>query len=66
MQLSFVMKFNYSTGSAAASYYITLVAKDPDECKDQTFQTSVDEGRFGKFDVASYTARPLGNLVVRC
>ncbi|CAA7027896.1 unnamed protein product [Microthlaspi erraticum] len=60
MQLSFVKKFNYDAGSAASCYYITLVAKDPDECKDQNFQTSVDEDRFGKFDLASYIARPLG------
>ncbi|CAH8391320.1 unnamed protein product [Eruca vesicaria subsp. sativa] len=60
LQLSSVRKYNESMGSAASSYYITLVAIDPATQLLQTFQTRVDELRYGEFVLDCSIARPLG------
>ena len=49
-------------GSAASSYYITLVAIDPATQLLQTFQTRVNELRYGELVLECCTARPLGNF----
>ena len=49
-------------GSAASSYYITLVAIDPATQLLQTFQTRVNELRYGELVLDCCIARPLGNF----
>ncbi|KAJ0257816.1 hypothetical protein HA466_0086190 [Hirschfeldia incana] len=60
LQLSSVKKYNRSMGSAASSYYITLVAIDPATQLLQTFQARVGELRFGELVLDCSIARPLG------
>ncbi|KAH0878531.1 hypothetical protein HID58_065925 [Brassica napus] len=60
LQLSSVKKYNQSMGSAASSYYITLVAIDPATQLLQTFQTRVNELRYGELVLDCCIARPLG------
>lgn len=54
--------------ACASSYYITLVAKDPDSGVHKTFQTHVDEECCGEFELTSYIARPQGkcDLWLQC
>ncbi|KAF2546430.1 hypothetical protein F2Q70_00020686 [Brassica cretica] len=61
LQLSSVKKYNQSMGSAASSYYITLVAIDPVNQLLQTFQTRVNELRYGELVLDCCIARPLGD-----
>ncbi|CAN7043614.1 unnamed protein product [Brassica oleracea var. botrytis] len=60
LELSSVKKYNQSMGSAASSYYITLVAIDPATQLLQTFQTRVNELRYGELVLDCCIARPLG------
>ncbi|CAL9222286.1 unnamed protein product [Arabidopsis halleri] len=60
-QLSRVKKYVFSTGAAAASYYITLDAIDPAGSSSlQTFQTKVTEDSFGEFILTCNSARIRG------
>lgn len=48
-------------GCPASSYYITLLATNPDtHPQKQTFQVRVDEERFGKLDLICPIARTRG------
>lgn len=60
LQLSSVKKYNKSMASVNSSYYITLVAIHPATQLLQTFQTRVNELRYGKLVLECCTARPLG------
>ncbi|CAG7864676.1 unnamed protein product [Brassica rapa] len=60
LQLSSVKKYNKSMASVNSSYYITLVAIDPATQLLQTFQTRVNELRYGELVLECCTARPLG------
>ncbi|KAF3516425.1 hypothetical protein DY000_02059049 [Brassica cretica] len=60
LQPSSVKKYNKSMGSVNSSYYITLVAIDPATQLLQTFQTRVNELRYGELVLECCTARPLG------
>ncbi|CAN6976018.1 hypothetical protein IGI04_036936 [Brassica rapa subsp. trilocularis] len=60
LQLSSVKKYNQSMGSATSCYYITLVAIDPATQLPQTFQTRVNELRYGELVLDCCIARPLG------
>ncbi|KAF8103877.1 hypothetical protein N665_0183s0053 [Sinapis alba] len=66
LQLSSVKKYNQSMGSAASSYYITLVAIDPATQLLQTFQTRVNELRYGELVLDCCIARPLGEATHIC
>lgn len=50
-------------GSATSCYYITLVAIDPATQLPQTFQTRVNELRYGELVLDCCIARPLGNFI---
>ncbi|KAF8102018.1 hypothetical protein N665_0201s0309 [Sinapis alba] len=61
LQLSSVKKYNKPSCSHIDTYYITLVAEDPDISGSlQTFQTKVTEQRCRKFDLKCSITRPLG------
>ncbi|CDY16144.1 BnaA09g28780D [Brassica napus] len=60
LQLSSVKKYNKSMASVNSSYYITLVAIHPATQLLQTFQTRVNELRYGELVLECCTARPLG------
>ncbi|CAL9224944.1 unnamed protein product, partial [Arabidopsis halleri] len=61
---SFVKNYNKSMGSAACSYFTTLIANDPTTSEDLTFQTSLGEKSFGKFELTSCVSRPQGTKEV--
>ncbi|KAL0656596.1 hypothetical protein Bca4012_077180 [Brassica carinata] len=57
-QLSSLIKFNVTTGTAVCSYYLTLFAHDPDvSSSDKTFQVRIDEKSFGRLDFTCSVAR---------
>ncbi|KAJ0247826.1 hypothetical protein HA466_0162320 [Hirschfeldia incana] len=60
LQLSRVKKYNKTSCTPINSYYITLVAEDPDCGSLQTFQTKVREISSCKFDLKCTVARLLG------
>lgn len=64
-QLSRLKKYIFSTGAAAATYYITLDAMDPavGGSSLQTFQTQVSEECFGKFILTCDIARIRGKYI---
>ncbi|VVA97845.1 unnamed protein product [Arabis nemorensis] len=62
-KLNRVKRYNQSTGPAASSYFITLVAHDPAAAasRRQTFQTRVNEQCYGKLNLTCSIARPRGD-----
>lgn len=55
-ELSALMKFNM-TQNFVSSYYITLVAYDPDSLSHKDFQVRVDEKKFHSLDVVVSIAK---------
>uniref|UniRef100_A0A1J3HGC5 UPF0725 protein n=2 Tax=Noccaea caerulescens TaxID=107243 RepID=A0A1J3HGC5_NOCCA len=62
LELISVKKYNKSTWSAACLYYITLEAMDPATNSPLTFQTKVQELKYGQMDLTCGIARPLGDI----
>ncbi|CAA7017524.1 unnamed protein product [Microthlaspi erraticum] len=62
LELISVKKYNKSTWCAPCLYYITLEAMDPATNSPLTFQTKVQELRYGEMNLKCDIARPLGDI----